>query len=117
MNRFDRKLWQRFWTIAQPYWFSQAKWRARGLLAIVLLLLLTVNGLNVGISFIWRFIDTALAGKDASTFWQYIALYAGIMVVGTPIVVFYQYLQQKLGLAWREWLTKNLLHRYFQHRA
>jgi len=117
MNRFDRKLWQRFWTIAQPYWFSQAKWRARGLLAIVLLLLLTVNGLNVGISFIWRFIDTALAGKDASTFWRYIALYAGIMVVGTPIVVFYQYLQQKLGLAWREWLTQNLLHKYFQHRA
>lgn len=117
MNRFDRVLWRRFWTIARPYWFSDAKWPARGLLVIVLLLLLTVNGLNVGISFIWRFIDTALAGKDAPTFWRYIAIYAGIMVVGTPIVVFYSYLQQKLGLRWREWLTQNLLHKYFQHRA
>lgn len=39
------------------------------------------------------------------------------MVIGTPIVVFYSYLQQKLGLRWREWLTQNLLHKSFQHRA
>ena len=117
MSRLDRQLWNRFWAIAKSYWFSEEKWRARGLLAVVLLLLLAVNGLNVGISFIWRYIDTALAAKDAATFWRFISIYTGIMVVGTPIVVFYQYLQQKLGLYWREWLTKNFLAKYFQNRA
>lgn len=117
MSRLDRQLWNRFWAIAKSYWFSEEKWRARGLLAVVLVLLFAVNGLNVGISFIWRYIDTALAAKDAATFWRFISIYTGIMVVGTPIVVFYQYLQQKLGLHWREWLTKNFLDKYFQNRA
>jgi vitamin B12/bleomycin/antimicrobial peptide transport system ATP-binding/permease protein len=117
MSRLDRQLWNRFWAIAKSYWFSEEKWRARGLLAVVLVLLFAVNGLNVGISFIWRYIDTALAAKDAATFWRFISIYTGIMVVGTPIVVFYQYLQQKLGLYWREWLTKSFLEKYFQNRA
>lgn len=117
MSKFDRNLWNQFWAIARPYWFSEKKWAARGLLLLLLLLSLGVNGLNVGISFIWRFIDTALAGKDAATFWRYIAVYGGILVVGTPIVVVYSYLQDKLGMYWREWLTKDFLDRYFRHRA
>ena len=65
--------------IAKPYWFSEEKWKARGLLAVVLVLLLGVNGLNVGLSFIWRFIDTALVAKDAATFWRWISIFTGIM--------------------------------------
>lgn len=59
MSKFDHSLWNQFWAIARPYWFSEKKWAARGLLLLLLLLSLGVNGLNVGISFIWRFIDTA----------------------------------------------------------
>ncbi|MFB2978602.1 ABC transporter ATP-binding protein/permease [Microseira sp. BLCC-F43] len=117
MSRFDRQLWNRFWAIAKPYWFSEEKRGAISLLALVLLLSLAVNGLNVAISFVWRYIDTALVAKEAATFWRWISVYTGIMVVGTPIVVFYQYLQQKLGLYWREWMTKQFLQKYFQNRA
>ena len=117
MSRFDRQLWNRFWAIAKPYWFSEEKRGAISLLALVLLLSLAVNGLNVAISFVWRYIDTALVAKDAATFWRWISVYTGIMVVGTPIVVFFQYLQQKLGLYWREWMTKQFLQKYFQNRA
>jgi putative ATP-binding cassette transporter len=117
MSRFDRQLWNRFWAIAKPYWFSEEKRGAISLLALVVLLSLAVNGLNVAISFVWWYIDTALVAKDAGTFWRWISVYTGIMVVGTPIVVFYQYLQQKLGLYWREWMTKQFLQKYFQNRA
>jgi vitamin B12/bleomycin/antimicrobial peptide transport system ATP-binding/permease protein len=117
MIGIDRKLWQRFWAIAKPYWFSPEKWGARGLLVVLLLLLFAVNGLNVGLSFVFRYIDTALAAKDQATFWRFVYTYLGVMVVGTPIVVLYRYLQQKLGLFWRTWITNNLLDRYFQQRA
>ncbi len=117
MNRFDWHLLQRFWKIAKPYWFSEEKRGARGLLALLLLLSLAVNGLNVTISFVGRYFDTALAEKDQPTFWRFLFIYAGVFVVGTPIVVMYRYIQKKLGLYWRDWLTKNFLAKYFQDRS
>ncbi|HYW18632.1 MAG TPA: ABC transporter ATP-binding protein/permease [Nodularia sp. (in: cyanobacteria)] len=120
-QRLDPELWQKFVKVAKPYWFSDQKWKARGLLGLLLLLALAVNAINVGISFIFRNIDTSLATfpqtKDASVFWRFIFLYAGLLVLGTPIVVMYGYLQDKLGLQWREWLTNHFLDKYFQNRA
>ncbi|MBE9200111.1 MULTISPECIES: ABC transporter ATP-binding protein/permease [unclassified Nodularia (in: cyanobacteria)] len=120
-KRLDPELWQKFVKVAKPYWFSEKKWQARGLLGLLLLLALAVNAINVGISFIFRNIDTSLAEfpqtKDASVFWRFIFIYAGLLVIGTPIVVMYGYLQDKLGLQWREWLTNHFLDKYFQNRA
>lgn len=120
-NRLNRQLWLKFLVLAKPYWFSEQKWKARGLLVLLLVLALTVNGINVGISFIFRNINTSLANfpqtKDAATFWRYISIYAGILVIGTPIVVMFRYLRDKLGLYWREWMTNKVLQKYLQKRA
>ena len=120
-KRLDPQLWQKFLKLAKPYWFSEKKWQARGLLGLLLVLALAVNGINVSISFIFRNVDTALATfpqtQDTSTFWRFITIYAGLLVVGTPIVVMFGYLQDKLGLQWREWLTNHFIDKYFQNRA
>lgn len=120
-KRLDPQLWQKFLKLAKPYWFSEKKWQARGLLGLLLLLALAVNGINVSISFIFRNVDTALATfpqtQDTSTFWRFITIYAGLLVIGTPIVVMFSYLQDKLGLQWREWLTNHFIDKYFQNRA
>lgn len=87
------------------------------LLSVLLFLSLTVNGLNVVISYVGRFFQTALAEKDAPTYWRFLFIYASVFVVGTPIVVFYSYAQDKLGLHWRRWLTEQFIERYFQNRA
>lgn len=117
MNGFDWQLWKRFWAIAKPYWFSNEKWGARGLLALLLLLLLLVSGLNVTISYVGRFFQNALVERDAETFWRFLFIYAGVFVIGTPIVVIYRYTRDKLGLYWRQWLTHNFLDNYFQNRS
>jgi putative ATP-binding cassette transporter len=117
MNRFDWQLWRRFWKIAKPYWFSEEKWPARGVLLVLLILSLAVTGLNVGISFVFRFVDTALAEREQATFWRFILIYAAILIFGSPIVAIYRYIQQKLGLYWRRWMTDRLLGNYFSHRA
>jgi putative ATP-binding cassette transporter len=97
------------------------RWRERakqwGLLSILLLFSIMVSGLNVIISFTIRFIETALVDKDESTFWLFLWVYGGVFVVGTAIVVIYNYCQQLLGVYWREWLTQNLLQRYLKNRA
>lgn len=116
-SRIDSRLFRQFRAIAKPYWFSEQRWRARGLLALLLGMSVIVNGLNVAISFVFRFVDTALAEKQAEEFWRNIFIYIGILVVGTPIVVLYGFLRDKLGRFWREWLTKDFLDRYFHNRA
>lgn len=38
-------------------------------------------------------------------------------MIGTPIVVLFDYLRDKLGLYWRQWFTNRFLDKYLQNRA
>lgn len=93
------------------------RWKQWAMLALLLFLALSVSGINVVISYIGNFFTTALAEKDRITFWRFMWVYAGVFIIGTPIVVIYGYTQDKLGLYWREWMTDSFLDRYFQNRA
>ncbi|BAM53983.1 ABC transporter [Synechocystis sp. PCC 6803] len=95
----------------------QQRWLQWLLLGVLLSLLFVVNGLNVILSFVFRFIDTALNGKDAEVFWQFLWIYGIVIVVAIPIIVAYRYLRQKLGVLWRQWLTEHFLGRYFKGRS
>lgn len=117
LNRVEWRLWQRFWAIAKPYWFSNEKWGARGLLAVVLLLLLVASGIDVGVSFLNRNLFTALEQRNLGTFWHTVLIFVIFVVVVTPLAVFFEYLTEKLGLYWRRWLTNHFLDKYFHNRA
>ncbi|ACK65393.1 ABC transporter domain protein [Rippkaea orientalis PCC 8801] len=95
----------------------QGRWLQWGLLGLLLFLLFAVNGLNVTLSYAFRLIDTALNQRDQGVFWENITIYGLVLVIAVPIIIVYRYCRQKLGLLWREWLTKNLLDRYFNQRA
>jgi len=87
------------------------------ILGFLLLLSFSVSGLNVIISYVGRFFQTALAEKQEETYWRYLFLYASVFVVGTPIVVLYGYTRQKLGNKWREWIATHFIDKYFNNRA
>lgn len=86
-------------------------------LGLLLLLSFSVSGINVIMSYVGRFFQTALAKKDIPSFWKYLYVYGSVFIIATPIVVIYTYLRRKLGMHWREWLTHSLLDKYFEHRA
>ncbi|NJL91043.1 MAG: ABC transporter ATP-binding protein/permease [Coleofasciculaceae cyanobacterium SM2_1_6] len=117
MNRVDWQLWRKFWAIAKPYWFS-TEWRgALTLLVLLIVLSISVSGLNITISYVGRFFQNALVEKKTEEFWRFLFIYAGVFVVGTPIVVIFRFVQRKLGIYWRKWLTEHFLDRYFSDRA
>ncbi|WP_321494534.1 ABC transporter ATP-binding protein/permease [uncultured Desulfobacter sp.] len=87
------------------------------ILGVLLLLSFTVSGLNVVLSYVGRFFQTALAQKDQPTFWRFLYVYASVFVIGTPIVVIYSYIRKKLGLIWREWVTTSFIDHYLKNRA
>jgi putative ATP-binding cassette transporter len=93
------------------------RWQQWGILSLLLLLSLSVSGLNVIISYVLNFFTTALAQKDEPTFWRFLYVFGGIFIVGIPVVAIYTYIRQKLGLFWREWMTHKFLDNYLQNRA
>ncbi|MGD1950476.1 MAG: ABC transporter ATP-binding protein/permease [Leptolyngbyaceae cyanobacterium] len=117
MQRFNLQIFQRFWTIAKTYWFSDEKWKARGLLLLIVLLLLAYTGLSVVLNNQRGELSSALAAKNESRFWQTVVIFIGVLVVYAPLLAGYNYLRDRLGLAWRRWLTTDFVQRYFADRA
>jgi putative ATP-binding cassette transporter len=117
MISFDRHLWQRFRTIAAPYWSGDKKGQAWGLLALLILLLLGQTGFAVLFNQLTGEFTSALAARDAGRFWTAIKECLAILIVAVPIYAFYYYVRDKLGIYWRRWLTRHFLGRYFGNRA
>jgi len=95
----------------------QGRWLPWLLLGVITLLILVINGINVGISFVARNIENALVAYKAEEFWKIVAIYAFCLVLALPIRALQSYLIPKLGLMWREWLSERMLGRYLTNRA
>ena len=95
----------------------QGRWLPWLLMGVITLLILVINGINVGISYIARSVDNTLVAYKADEFWQVVAIYAFCLVLALPIRALQGYLIPKLGLLWREWLSGRLLGRYLSNRA
>src|SRR5262245_9954537 len=117
MTRFSRHLWQRFSSLAVPYWFGEDKWRARWLLVLLVLLLLGQSATNVLFNEESGEFTSALAAKDADRFWRSIYECVVLLVIAVPIWALYYYVRDRLGVYWRKWLTERMLDRYFNNRA
>lgn len=114
---FNLRLWRRFVAMAAPYWRSDERWRARGLLLLLMVLLLGQTAFSVWFNQESGEFTSALAARDAERFWASIHRYTLILLAGVPIYALYYYVRDTLGLRWRRWLTDHFLQRYFQQRA
>lgn len=107
----------RFVALAKPYWFSEDKWIARGLLVLLILLLLGNTAFSVLLLEQSGEFTSALASQDTDRYWQSIYKTLGIIVAAAPFYVFYYYVRDKLVNYWRKWLTNNFLDTYFRNNA
>jgi putative ATP-binding cassette transporter len=103
--------------LAKPYWFSDEKWKARGLLALLILLLVGYTEFAVLFNQQSGEFTSALAARDGPRFWRSILKFFGLLVIGVPIDAYYYYMRDKLALNWRRWLTDRFLDRYFRSRG
>ncbi|MBW4440623.1 MAG: ABC transporter ATP-binding protein/permease [Plectolyngbya sp. WJT66-NPBG17] len=117
MDRLNFKGFQQFWTIAKPYWQSDEKWQARGLLLGVVLFLLAYTGLSVILNNKRGVLISALSARDESRFWETVIVFIGVLVVYAPLLAGYRYLRDLLSLQWRRWLTTRFVDNYFSDRA
>ncbi|MGD1911990.1 MAG: ABC transporter ATP-binding protein/permease [Rivularia sp. (in: cyanobacteria)] len=116
-NKFDIKLLQQFWKIAKPYWFSSEKWGAITLLTLLIILSIIGTVLLLIVSIFLGEITTALAEQNQELFIQSILIFIGIIVFGVFLLSLKSYIQAKLSLYWRRWLTYQFLKGYFDRQT
>ncbi len=119
MFRFRMRRWKlpRFIPLSKPYWFSDEKWIARGLLALLVALLLGNTAFAVFLNEQSGEFTSALASQNTDRYWTSIYKTIGLIVVAAPFYVFYYFVRDKLVNYWRRWLTHNFLDTYFRNNA
>ncbi|GAB4401825.1 MAG: ABC transporter ATP-binding protein/permease [Rhodoferax sp.] len=105
------------WTLTIPYFNSDQRWRARGLLAAIVLLNLALVYLAVLFNEWNRLFYDALQAKDAEAFWHQLARFGTLAAVYILIAVYKFYLTQWLELRWRAWMTQHYVQRWLDDRV
>jgi vitamin B12/bleomycin/antimicrobial peptide transport system ATP-binding/permease protein len=94
----------------------QGRRQAWTLLAIVLLLSFCVTGINVAFSYVGKYFTNALVEKNQDLAYTFVAVYFCGFLMGIPIMALYSYVQNYLGMRWRQWMTGEFLNNYFMNR-
>lgn len=110
-------LWARFLAVATPYLRSEARWRAFGLLGLLLAFILGLNALNVFGSYMCRNFTTAVSEREGERAITFVLLWAGVLGLLTAVAVFKAFTEDRLRLGWRQWLTRHLFGRFLAGRT
>ncbi len=106
-----------FWTLAAPYWSSEERWRARGLLLVVVSLSLGQVYLLVQLNTWNRDFFDALQQYDQAAFGSLLLRFAVLATIFIAAAVYSLYLQQMLQIRWRRWLTERYVGDWLEERA
>jgi putative ATP-binding cassette transporter len=104
-----RQILRDAWAMTHPFWFSEDRWAARGLLLAVIALNLGIVYINVLLNKWNNTFYDALQDKNYTVFLHQLirfSWFAGLFIV---FAVYQSYLNQMLQIRWRRWLTEHYL--------
>jgi putative ATP-binding cassette transporter len=113
----ERGFLRRAWDLAWPYWTSEEKWVARGLLLAVIALNLIAVALNVRFNTWNNDFYNALQQYNWPEFWRQFAIFGIIAFLLIVVGVYSLYLRQILHIRWRRWLTDRFLHHWLENQS
>src|ERR1700736_122829 len=108
MARLHRLL-REAWAMAAPYWRSEDRWVARGLLVVVVALNLGIVYLNVLLNQWNNGFYNALQDKNYAVFVHQLVRFSWLAGLYIIVAVYQLYLNQMLQIRWRRWLTERYL--------
>jgi putative ATP-binding cassette transporter len=96
----------KLWKLTAPYFWSEERWTARGLLAIVI-------GGNVFLVYIAKLLNqwnarffNALQDKNVDAFWAELRYFVVLAFIFIVVAVYRLWFRQMLQIRWRRWLTE-----------
>ncbi|NYZ11496.1 ABC transporter ATP-binding protein/permease [Azospirillum sp. RWY-5-1] len=104
-----RAFFRDLWTLTRPYWSSEERWAARGLLAVIILLNLGQVYLNVLFNAWNNDFYNALQEKNEAEYSSQLLYFTVLATIFIAVAVYNLYLNQMLQIRWRRWLTDRYL--------
>jgi putative ATP-binding cassette transporter len=103
--------------LSTPYFSSEDKWKARGMLGAIV-------GLNLALVYMavvfndWnRLFYDALQEKNAAVFWEQLGRFCYLAFGFIVIAVYKFYLTQLLEMRWRAWMTRHYLQKWMANQT
>jgi vitamin B12/bleomycin/antimicrobial peptide transport system ATP-binding/permease protein len=108
---------RKVWALSLPYFQSEQKWKARGMLALIIALNLGTVYMSVLIN-AWNsaFYD-ALQAKNQPVFWEQLWRFTYLAFTFVVLAVYKFYITQLLELRWRAWMTTHTMARWMANKA
>ncbi|CRI63242.1 ABC transporter domain protein [Thiocapsa sp. KS1] len=109
--------WSRFIRLIRRSIVPELGSTALLLVGLLFLMLLGINGLNVLNSYVGRNFMTAIEGRNLTEFFNQGGFYIGVFAMSAIVAVLSRFTEERLGLLWRERLTKRLVGAYLGDRT
>lgn len=117
MRFINKSFCKGVWHLFKGYWNSEEKWKARGLLGIVIALNFMAVYITVLINQWYNTFYTALQNYDQAAFWRLNGEFAILAFIHIVIAVYAIYLQQMLQIKWRKWMTNRYLDEWMHNQT
>jgi vitamin B12/bleomycin/antimicrobial peptide transport system ATP-binding/permease protein len=91
---------------------SEVGWKAKLIFAALVMLLCAANALNVVNSYVGRNFMTAVADRDIFGFVRQALVYVAVFAALTVVAVIARFGEERLGLLWRDTMTRGIVRRY-----
>ena len=105
------------WRMVKPYWSSEERWSAWGLLILVTALNLATVYLTVRFNYWYNDFYDALQQYDWTAFFHQALIFCGLATLYVLSGVYMVYFQQMLQIRWRRWLTRRFIGAWLDERA
>ena len=92
-----------------PYWNSEEKKSARLYLAAIITLTIAAVYMTLLLNEWFNSFYSALQNYDSDAVYRGLLRFTGLAFAHIAFAVYSYYLQQRLALRWRKWMTKNYL--------
>lgn len=112
-----RTTWKRLRGVLRMLVRSKQGPKAVAFAVTLLLLMVAINGLNVLNSYVGRDFMSSIEHRNIEGFEFQAMCYAGVFLLSTAAAVFYRFTEERLGILWREQLTRKLIGAYMKDRT
>ncbi|WP_234484067.1 ABC transporter ATP-binding protein/permease [Noviherbaspirillum pedocola] len=113
----QRSDWRAVWRLIKPYWVSEERWKAIGLLATVVGLALGMVYVNVLLNQWNRDFYNALENKDFAAFRAQLWRFSYLAFIYIAVAIYKIYLTQALEIRWRAWMTSQYMNDWLAGQA
>ena len=106
-----------FWALTKPYWVSEKRGKALGLLVLVVALALAMVYMEVQFNYWNRDFYNTFEKKDQAEFFHQLGKFGVLAFVWIILAVYRVWFLQMLQIEWRTWLTDHFLQEWMQDQA